>query len=29
VTLDVFNKDQSGTIAKAKSTWPTVKDKAL
>jgi YHS domain-containing protein len=27
--LDIFNKDQSGTIAKAKSTWPTVKDKAL
>jgi YHS domain-containing protein len=27
--LDIFNKDQSGTIAKAKSNWPTVKDKAL
>ena len=27
--LDIFNKDQPGTIAKAKSNWPTVKDKAL
>jgi hypothetical protein len=27
--LDIFNKDQSGTIAKAESNWPTVKDKAL
>jgi hypothetical protein len=27
--LDIFNEDQSGTIAKAKSNWPTVKDKAL
>jgi hypothetical protein len=27
--LDIFNKNQSGTIAKAKSNWPTVKDKAL
>jgi len=27
--LDIFNKDQFGTIAKAKSNWPTVKEKAL
>jgi hypothetical protein len=27
--LDLFNKDQSGTITKAKSNWPTVKDKAF
>jgi YHS domain-containing protein len=27
--LDIFNKDQSGTITKAKSNWPTVKDKSL
>ena len=27
--LDIFNKDPSGTITKAESKWPTVKDKAL
>jgi YHS domain-containing protein len=27
--LDIFNKDQSGTITKANGNWPTVKDKAL
>jgi hypothetical protein len=27
--LDIFNKSQSGTIAKAESKWLTVKDKAL
>jgi YHS domain-containing protein len=27
--LDLFNKDQSSTITKAKSNWPTVKDKAF
>ena len=27
--LDIFNKDQSGTIAKANGNWPAVKDKAL
>ena len=27
--LEIFNKDQPGTIAKAKGNWPAVKDKAL
>jgi YHS domain-containing protein len=27
--LDIFNKDQSGTISKAESNWPAVKDKPL
>ena len=27
--LGIFNKDQSNTITKAESNWPTVKDKAL
>ena len=27
--LDIFNEDQSGTIAKAKRNWPTVRDKVL
>jgi len=27
--LDIFNTDPSGTIIKAESKWPTVKDKAL
>jgi YHS domain-containing protein len=27
--LDIFDKDRSGTITKAKSNWPTVKDKSL
>ena len=27
--LDIFNKDQSSTITKAKSNWPAVKDKSL
>jgi YHS domain-containing protein len=27
--LDLFNKDQSSTITKAKSNWPTIKDKSL
>jgi YHS domain-containing protein len=27
--LDIFNKDQSGTITKANGNWPAVKDKAL
>jgi YHS domain-containing protein len=27
--LDIFSKDPSGTITKAESKWPTVKDKAL
>jgi YHS domain-containing protein len=27
--LDIFNKDQSSTITKAKSNWPTVKGKSF
>jgi len=27
--LDLFNKDQSGTITKANAKWPAVKDKAF
>jgi YHS domain-containing protein len=27
--LDLFNKDQSGTITKANSNWPAVKDKSF
>jgi YHS domain-containing protein len=27
--LEIFNKDQPGTIDKAKGNWPAVKDKAL
>ena len=27
--LDLFNKDQSGTITKANANWPAVKDKAF
>jgi hypothetical protein len=27
--LDIFNEDQSGTIAKAKRNWPIVRDKVL
>ena len=27
--LDIFNKDQSNTITKAKSNWPTVKDRSF
>ena len=28
-SLEIFEKDESGTIAKAESHWPTVKDKPL
>ena len=27
--LEIFNKDQEGTITKAQTNWPSVKDKAL
>jgi YHS domain-containing protein len=27
--LEIFNQDQEGTIARAQSNWPSVKDKAL
>jgi YHS domain-containing protein len=27
--LEIFEKDQSGTITKAQANWPSVKDKAL